>query len=119
MGGKTSNENCAAVLGRSGDWETLITGDLPQAAEEQLLQREDLPDLEVLIAGHHGSKHSTGEALLSALRPETAVISVGRNHFGHPAQEVLDRLSDAGAQVYRTDQDGTIILSPKGQQEAD
>lgn len=119
VGGKTSNENCVAVLGRSGDWETLITGDLPQAAEEQLLQREDLPDLEVLIAGHHGSKHSTGEALLSALRPETAVISVGRNHFGHPAQEVLDRLSDAGAQVYRTDQDGTIILSPKGQQEAD
>lgn len=118
-GGQTSNENCIAVLSRCGDWEALITGDLPQAAEERLLQREALPDIEVLIAGHHGSKHSTGEAFLAAVRPETAVISVGRNHFGHPAQEVLDRLSDAGAKVYRTDRDGTIILSPQRQQEAD
>lgn len=119
VGGSSSNENCIAVLGRCGDWEALITGDLPQNAEEALLQRETLPDVEVLVAGHHGSKYSTGEALLSAVQPETAVISVGRNSFGHPAQEVLDRLSEAGVRVCRTDRDGTILLSPKRQQEAD
>lgn len=108
--GKESNENCLAVLARSGEWEALITGDMPIEAEEGLLAREDLPDIEVLIAGHHGSKYSTGEALLTQTRPEIAVISVGRNSFGHPTQEVLDRLNAIGAETYRTDENGMITL---------
>lgn len=109
--GSESNENCLAVLAQSGSWEALITGDMPTEAEERLLAREDLPDIEVLVAGHHGSKYSTGEALLERTRPEIAVISVGRNNFGHPTQEVLDRLSAIGAETYRTDENGTITLS--------
>lgn len=110
-GGSASNENCLSLLARSGDWEALITGDMPMEEEARLMARESLPDVEVLVAGHHGSKHSTGEALLEQVRPEIAVISVGRNNsFGHPTQEVLDRLDDVGAEVYRTDANGTITL---------
>ena len=99
---------------RSGEWEALVTGDMPIEAEERLLAREDLPDVEVLVAGHHGSKYSTGKALLEQTRPETAVISVGRNTFGHPTQDVLDRLSAIGAEIYRTDGNGTITLYANG-----
>lgn len=112
--GEGSNENCLAVLARSGEWEALVTGDMPIEAEERLLAREDLPDVEVLVAGHHGSKYSTGKALLEQTRPETAVISVGRNTFGHPTQDVLDRLSAIGAEIYRTDGNGTITLYANG-----
>jgi competence protein ComEC len=66
--------------------------------------------LSVLVVGHHGSKNSTGEALLEALSPALAVISVGENSYGHPTAETLARLADAGTTVYRTDQCGTITL---------
>jgi len=75
-----------------------------------LLKSAKLPDLEILVAGHHGSKHSTCEELLAATRPEIVVISVGENNYGHPADEVLDRLAKYGCTVYRTDIHGTITL---------
>ena len=62
------------------------------------------------MAGHHGSANSTGETLLEALQPETVLISVGKNSYGHPTEEVLDRITEAGAQIYRTDQCGTITI---------
>lgn len=62
------------------------------------------------MAGHHGSKQSTSQALLEAVAPETVVISVGQNTYGHPAPETLARLSAAGAQVYRTDRQGGITV---------
>ena len=61
--------------------------------------------------GHHGSAGSTGQGLLDALRPELAVISVGYNSYGHPAQPVLDRLRAAGAEVWRTDTDGSVTVT--------
>ena len=66
--------------------------------------------MDILVAGHHGSKGSTSEALLEQARPEVALISVGRNRYGHPAPELLERLSKAGARIYRTDTCGTITL---------
>ena len=75
-----------------------------------LLKSADIPQVDVLVAGHHGSEHSTCEELLAAVRPEIVVISVGENHFGHPSQEVLDRLDRYGCLVYRTDIHGNIIL---------
>ena len=72
--------------------------------------QENLPEVEVLVAGHHGSKQSTSQALLEAVAPETVVISVGQNTYGHPAPETLARLSAAGAQVYRTDRQGGITV---------
>ena len=74
-----------------------------------LLRGRDLPDVDLLIAGHHGSRHSTSEELLAAVRPETVIISVGENNYGHPSPEVLDRLAEFGCAVYRTDRDGTVI----------
>ena len=89
----------------------LITGDLPRASEQVLLSRYDLPQVELLVAGHHGSSTSTSQALLSRVRPESVVISVGAdNPYGHPSPETLERLTAAGAAVYRTDQLGTIFF---------
>ena len=106
----SGNDSCASVLFQRGKCDTLITGDLSAAAERQLLADYTLPDLELLIVGHHGSKYSTCEELLTATAPDAAVISVGAdNGYGHPTREVLDRLEAAGCAIYRTDLHGTII----------
>ena len=70
-----------------------------------------LPDLEVLAVGHHGSQYSTSQALLDQTRPEYALISVGAdNSYGHPAQETVERIAAAGAEIYRTDVAGTVTV---------
>ena len=75
-----------------------------------LMRKTELPDVDVLIAGHHGSKYSTSEELLSAVTPETVIISAGEcKSYGHPAPELLQRLKKFGCTVYRTDLHGTII----------
>ena len=75
-----------------------------------MLSDYDLPDLELLIVGHHGSKYSTCVELLTATAPDAAVISVGAdNGYGHPTREVLDRLEAAGCAIFMTDLHGTII----------
>ena len=103
------NDSCASVLFQRGKCDTLITGDLSAAAERQLIADYDLPDLEVLIVGHHGSKYSTCTELLEATAPDAAIISVGAgNSYGHPTREVLQRLEQAGCAIYRTDLHGTI-----------
>ena len=77
--------------------------------EKELLRQIPLPELELLIVGHHGSKYSTCPELLEATAPDAAIISVGAdNSYGHPTQEVLDRLKQAGCVIYRTDLHGTI-----------
>ena len=88
----------------------MITGDRSVRGELRLLEQYDIPDVDLLIAGHHGSKNSTGEELLTAVRPETVIISAGRgNLYGHPSAEVLERLETFGCDILRTDLDGTII----------
>ena len=91
--------------------DILITGDRSEAGEEELMQHTDLPDLEILIAGHHGSRTSTSWELLDETRPEIVIISVGAdNRYGHPTWETLERLKLFGCNVYRTDLEGTIIF---------
>lgn len=75
-----------------------------------LLKRMELPELEILVAGHHGSKNATCTELLEATKPKIAVISVGENSYGHPAPEVLDRLVGCGCAVYRTDVHGNLVF---------
>ena len=105
----SGNDSCASVLFQRGKCDTLITGDLSADAERQLLSDYALPDLEVLIVGHHGSKYSTCAELLTVTAPDAAIISVGAdNSYGHPTDEVLERLEAAGCAVYRTDLHGTI-----------
>lgn len=114
LGAGTSNEEGLFALCSVGDFDVLITGDADAFVERMLIKYYGLPDVELLLAGHHGSAGSTCGELLDALRPELAVISVGYNSYGHPAPEVLDRLARAGAEVYRTDLDGTVTVTLSG-----
>ena len=78
--------------------------------EAQLAETYDLSGTELLIAGHHGSKRASGDALLSALDAEAAVISVGDNNYGHPTPETLERLARYGLAVWRTDEQGSVTI---------
>lgn len=109
--GAMGNESSLCILFQSENCDILITGDKHIEAEQALLKSVRLPQLDVLITGHHGAPNSTSMELLDATKPKAAVISVGaQNRYGHPAQTVLDRLEMFGCQIWRTDQHGTIIF---------
>ena len=106
----SNNDSGMCILFQTQTCDILITGDISAKGERELIEHTTLPELEVLIVGHHGSKTSTCRELLIKTSPQIAIISVGAdNSYGHPAQEVLDRLSKYGCIIYRTDLDGTII----------
>ena len=106
----SENNESLSVLLEHEETQVLVTGDMDAAGERKLLRENVLPDIDILVAGHHGSKYSTSETLLSAVTPEIVVISVGKNRYGHPAEETLARISAFGAATYRTDLHGTIKL---------
>jgi len=109
--GAESNENSLCILFESENCAILITGDRGNLGETVLMHEADLPDVDLLMAGHHGSKNSTSEELLRVTQPETVFISVGENNaYGHPAQSLLNRLTAFGCEVYRTDLNGTLIF---------
>lgn len=111
LGDGGANERGLSALVSSGEYDVLITGDMNAQVERRLVKYKDLPDIELLVVGHHGSKTSTGEVLLDTVRPELAAISVGEgNSYGHPTQEVLERLSQRGITIYRTDLSGTLTF---------
>ncbi|MBE5808933.1 MAG: MBL fold metallo-hydrolase, partial [Clostridiales bacterium] len=86
-----------------------LTGDLTAKGEPAVM-----PDVDLLRVPHHGSAKSTDDALVGATSPDIAIISVGDNNYGHPTEEVLERLRAAGARIYRTDRCGAITVRPKG-----
>ena len=109
--GKSDNENSMCVLFESEEGVILITGDRSRTGERDLIGKYDLPQADILIAGHHGSKTSTSRELLQAVRPEIVIISAGKNNiYGHPAREVLERLAEFNCTVYRTDQQGSVLV---------
>jgi competence protein ComEC len=110
--GEDVNEDSVVLLVRYGDFEALLTGDAGFAAEAAL--RGTVRSVDLLKVGHHGSRGSTGEELLDSLRPLAAVISVGRNDYGHPSPETLARLDSRGVPVLRTDRDGTVSVITDG-----
>lgn len=117
LGTGGGNEEGLSVLMSAGSYDALITGDMNAEVEERLVKYGALPDIELLVAGHHGSRYSTGEVLLDALRPETAVISVGaNNNYGHPAEDTLRRLAEREITIYRTDLAGTVVLHTSGKE---
>lgn len=106
-----SNENSLCILFERENCAILITGDRGRTGELLLLHENTLPDVDLLMAGHHGSQNSTTRELLEAVRPETVFISVGKdNSYGHPAKSLLERLTDFGCEVYRTDLHGNLIF---------
>ena len=94
----------------------MITGDADAFVEKMLVKYCNIPDIELLIVGHHGSKNSSCEEFLRAVAPELAVISAGANNsYGHPAPETLDRLEALGAEIYRTDEEGSVTVWVRGE----
>ena len=105
------NESGICVLFQPENYDILITGDRSISGERALMERVQLPQVDILVAGHHGSANATGMDLLEATRPGLVVISVGAdNPYGHPADALLERLDLFGCQAMRTDLQGTIHL---------
>ena len=99
-----------------GQISFMLTGDAETAAENQIRNRGYDLRSTILKIGHHGSKSSTTQAFLSAVAPKAAVILCGAgNNYGHPHDEILQRLVTAGIDIYRTDIHGTIIITTDGQ----
>ena len=108
------NELGLTALASTGDFDLLITGDMSGSTEKKLVETYALPDIEVLVVSHHGSRYSSNIRFLKAVMPEAAVISVGDNNYGHPSEETLQRLLAVGADIWRTDQQGTIRITVNG-----
>jgi competence protein ComEC len=111
--------NTASIVARLvyGESEFLLTGDSPTSIEDYLLNYlgPKYLDVDVLKAGHHGSRTSTSPEFVAATSPDYTVISLGRdNKYGHPHQEVLDTLTNFGTKILRTDLDGRIVFESDG-----
>jgi len=108
-GGTSINNVSVVLLGAVAGRRMLLMGDVEQDIDPSLL-RDHLPHVDFLKVAHHGSKTATTEPFVEAVRPEVAVASAGAgNPYGHPAKATLDRLAAAGAKVYHTDRDGTVV----------
>jgi competence protein ComEC len=112
---KSDTNDWSAVLRLAyGKNAFLFTGDAEFKAESDMIKAKQPLKADVLKVGHHGAKTSTSTAFLNAVKPKYAVISVGKNSYGHPTKEVLNRLKVAKVTVYRTDQKGTIVFTSNG-----
>lgn len=107
--------NDTSVFGKLsfGKSKILLSGDAGVNIETQVLAQFDL-DADLLKVGHHGSRYSTSQALLDEVTPQYAVIEVGKNNYGHPTEEVLDRLAQSQIEVFRTDQNKTVRFISDG-----
>jgi len=97
------------------DISFLFTGDISEKAEKKLIENGSDIGSNVLKVAHHGSKYSTSGSFLKEVLPDLAVIQVGKdNPYGHPAQDVLNRLEKYDVRVLRTDQNGDIKIISDG-----
>ena len=112
-----SNAECLVLTLHFGNFDALFTGDVTGAGEENIMQqlKKYRCGWEVLKVAHHGSKYSTPEEFLTIVKPEVSVISVGKNsRYGHPHQQLLTRLKNAGSRIFRTDEAGMITVTSDG-----
>ena len=112
--GKEENERCLMAMLRIGETDMLITADSPQRLEKKLAEKEDLSGTDILIVGHHGAKNVCAPELLREAGGKIAIVSVGYNTYGHPADETLERLRRNGYTVMRTDLDGNVEIAVGG-----
>lgn len=108
--------SCSIVLKLTfGNLAYLFTGDEETVNEEQMISSGYDLSADVLKVAHHGSNTSTSEEFLNKVSPDVAIIMVGRdNSYGHPHSEVLNRLESKNIKIYRTDTDGTILITSDG-----
>ena len=108
---KEPNERSLVLKFKFKRVQAMFTGDISSKTEEKI----DFSSAEILKISHHGSKYSTSDFLLGEVNPKLAVICVGKNHFGHPTEEVLSKLKSRGIEIWRTDTQGELVLRTLGQ----
>lgn len=114
---KDANDYSIVVKVTYGSTSFLLTGDAESVSESEMVSKGLDLGATVLKVGHHGSKSSTSQSFLNKVKPKYAVISVGKdNDYGHPKQEVMDRLKAKNIPVYRTDENGTIVATSNGKE---
>lgn len=112
-----ANDNSVGILLENGENKFLFVGDAEEEAEEDMVNSGINLMSDVYKVSHHGSKNATTDAFLEAVSPIYAVISVGEdNAYGHPTAEVLNKLRMSGIEVFRTDEQGTIVLTSDGKE---
>lgn len=92
----------------------LFTGDAEAKSEADMIKSKKTLRADVLKVGHHGAKTSTSKNFLNVVKPKYAVISVGKNSYGHPTSQVVNLLKGTKASILRTDQSGTIVITGDG-----
>ena len=106
------NDNSNVIYTELNGYKFMFMGDASITTEKEILDKYDLPNVDVLKVGHHGSKTSSSKEFINEINPKYGVISVGKNNrYGHPNKEVLDNLNKS--KIYRTDQDGSIMFKIK------
>ena len=107
------NDNSNVIYTELSGYKFMFMGDASSiTAEKEILNKYNLPDIDVLKVGHHGSRTSSSKEFINEINPKYSIISVGKNNrYGHPNKEVLDTLNDS--KIYRTDQDGSIMFKIK------
>ncbi len=112
---RVRNDDSVVLELRRGDVSILLTGDIEREAERALVPRLALAPIVILKAPHHGSATSSSAAFIAAARPAAVVFSAGRrNPFGHPHPAVLARYRAAGVEIFRTDEDGAVVVDTDG-----
>lgn len=106
------NEKSAVIYFKHVDRSFLVMGDAPISIEKKIMKDYEL-DIDIIRVGHHGSKTSSSNEFIKFYKPTYAIISVGTNYYGHPNKEVLNILKSNGVLYYRTDNDGSIIVTSK------
>lgn len=100
-----TNENSLVFHLKYQDFDAVLTGDITSQEEKQIIKDYDFENIELLKVAHHGSKYSSSDEFLQVVNPNIAIISVGKNSWGHPTKEVLNRLENIGARILRTDKE--------------
>ena len=106
------NDNSNVIYTEINDYQFLFMGDAGIKKEKDLLREYNLPEIDVLKVGHHGSKTCSSKEFIDTIKPKYSLISVGKNNkFKHPNEEVLSVLKDS--EIYRTDQNGSVMVKIK------
>ena len=106
------NDNSNVIYTELDGYKFIFMGDASTSTEKEIMDKYNLPDIDVLKIGHHGSKTSSSQEFINKIQPKYSIISVGKNNrYGHPNKEVLDNLKDT--KIYRTDEDGSIMFNIK------
>lgn len=109
------NSTSIVLLLSFGGFDAYLGGDADIQIEDEIINTKLLSDVEVFKVPHHGAKTGFSDKLLQTLKPELAIISVGKNSYGHPAGQILQTLKNAGLKTYRTDQEGNLEIITNGQ----